>query len=333
MIKRLQYLFWAVFAVVMGGSLGYYLIFKGRYSFIDCLYMTVISITTVGYGEILNVTGNPPAQIFTMLLITFGMGIILYGISALTALIVEGEISGLLRKTKMEKQIGKLSQHYVVCGGGETGRALITELLKSGAQVVVIDADEKNIERIKALEGVLYIQGDATEDQNLVAAGIERAAGVLICLPSDKDNLYITMTARILNKKTRIVSRMITEAIRPKLIKAGADRVVAGSTIGALRMASEMIRPDAVDFLDQMLRSTQGNLRIHQVRVSEGSPRIGTTIESSGIKKQFNLLVLGTRRPDGGMMFNPPSYLTLEAGMILIVMGEMANIANAQEQF
>jgi voltage-gated potassium channel len=295
--------------------------------------MTMISITTVGYGEILNVTGNPAAQIFTMLLITFGMGIILYGISALTALIVEGELSGLLRKTKMEKQIQKLDHHYVVCGGGETGRALITELLKSGAQVVVIEADEKNIERCRSLEAVLYIQGDATEDQNLVAAGIERAAGVLICLPADKDNLYITMTARLLNKKARIVCRMINETIRPKLIKAGADRVVAASTIGALRMASEMIRPDAVDFLDHMLRSSQGNLRIHQVGVSEASPHVGATIESSGIKKHYNLLVLGIRRPDGGMIFNPASYLSLEAGMVLIVMGEMADIANAQKQF
>jgi voltage-gated potassium channel len=333
MKKRLQYLFWTIFSVIVGGSLGYYWIFNGRYSLVDCLYMTMISITTVGYGEILNVTGNPPAQFFTMILITFGMGIILYGISALTALIVEGEISGLLRKTKMQKQIQKLSGHYLVCGGGETGRALVAELLKSGAQVVVIESDEKNIEQFRALQGVLYVQGDATEDHNLVAAGIERAAGVLICLPADKDNLYITMTARILNKKARIVCRMISEAIRPKLIKAGADRVVASSTIGALRMASEMIRPDAVDFLDHMLRSTRGNLRIHQVGLSRASPYVGATIQSSGIKKTFNLLVLGAKKPDGDMLFNPPSYLPLEAGMVLIVMGEMADIARAQGHF
>jgi voltage-gated potassium channel len=230
--------------------------------------MTVISLTTVGFGEVIEVTGNVPAEIFTMLLIIFGMGIILYGISTVTALIIEGELSGILRKKKMFKRISKMKNHYIVCGGGETGRPILEELAKNKEPFVLIEQDEGNIQRCKSVADLLYVEGDATDDENLVAAGIENAAGIIITLPSDKDTLYVTMTARMLNKKVRIVSRMINQKLKPKLKMAGANSVVSPNTIGALRMASEMIRPTVVDFLDRMLRSKQGNLRIHQIIVS-----------------------------------------------------------------
>ncbi len=211
--RRLILIVMAVFCVIMIGTIGYYVIYQGNSTFMDCLFMTVISLTTVGYGEITAVTGNVPAEIFTMLLITFGMGIILYGISTLTAIIIEGELSGILRKKKMEKEISKLSNHYIVCGGGETGRPVIAELVMNGEPVVLIEQSEEIIERCKEIGDLLYIQGDAADDASLAAAGIDKAAGIIVTLSSDKDNLFTTMSARMLNSRVRIHIACIFENI------------------------------------------------------------------------------------------------------------------------
>lgn len=327
--KRLILLFVTVFLVFLAGSVGYYILYGGHYPFIDCIYMTVISLTSVGYGEIIPVTGNIPAQIFTMVLITLGMGIILYGISTTTAFLVEGGLSGILRKNKMEKQIQKFRKHYIVCGGGETGRPLLSELAKTQEQIVLIEENFATIEHCKEnAPDLLFIQGDATDDNNLIRAGIEHAAGVIISLPSDKDTLYITMTARMLNKSIRIVSRISDRKHEAKLKKAGADSVVSPNTIGALRMASEMIRPTAVGFLDTMLRSNKGDIRIHDLPISERSKFNGKKIMEAGMD-EFGLLVLGLKHTNGEMEFNPSPDQKLETGMTLIVMGEIANIAEA----
>lgn len=331
--KRLYLILFSISLVVLAGSTGYYILFGGEPKFMDCVYMTVISLTTVGFGEVIEVTGNVPAEIFTMLLIVFGMGIILYGISTVTALIIEGELSGILRKKKMLKRISKMKNHYIVCGGGETGRPVIEELAKNKEPFVLIEQDEENIQRCKSVADLLYIEGDATDDENLVAAGIENAAGIIITLPSDKDTLYVTMTARMLNKKVRIVSRMINQKLEPKLKMAGANSVVSPNTIGALRMASEMIRPTVVDFLDRMLRSKQGNLRIHQIAVLENSNIAGKNLHGSGLKAKFNLLILAVRHDNGTIEFNPPASQVLTAGMTLITMGDVDNIARARKAF
>ena len=329
--KRLYFVLIAIFVIISAGSIGYYILFGGKPKFMDCIFMTVISLTSVGYGEILQVTGNAYAQIFTMILITFGMGILLYGISSMTALLVEGDLTGILRKKQMDKQIKKLNNHYIVCGGGETGCPLVEELVKNREQVVLIELDEKNIERCSRVENLLYVKGDATDDQNLLAAGIERAAGIIIALPSDKDNLYITMTARMLNKKIRIISKMTNQKLKPKLKKAGANSVVSPNFIGALRMASEMIRPAAVDFLDSMLRSRKQDLRIHQITVSAHSSAVGKKISESGIKDKFNLLVLGAKQNSEEIEFNPSPSQVLKEGMTLIVMGNVDDIARARK--
>lgn len=331
--QRLRLHLLSILLVVLAGSLGYYLLFGGRYPFIECLYMTVIAITSVGFGEVVPITGNPAAEIFTMGLITFGMGIILYVLSSLTALLIEGELSGYLREKKMNKLIGKLNGHYIVCGGGETGAPLMDELIKNHEAVVLIERDTEKITRCNANGDLLYIQGDATEDRNLEAAGIQNAAGLFTCLPSDKDNLYITMTARMLNRRLRIISRMINPRLEAKLRKAGADSVVSPNTIGALRMASVMIRPEVVSFLDTMLRSKQGNLRVHQVNVGEKSAMAGRTLLDSKLTNKYKLLVLGSQMPGEEILFNPPPDQPLAPGMILIVMGDTDDIARARRDF
>jgi len=331
--KRLLFILLAIFTVVMSGSAGYYMLLDGKQRFMDCVYMTVISLTTVGYGEIFDIRGNFTVELFTMILITFGMGIILYGISTLTALIIEGELSGILRKNKMQKQIRKLKNHYIVCGCGETGRHILAELIKSKEQVVLVEQNEENIERCRDIGDLLFVKGDATDDHNLIAAGIIKAAGILIALPSDKDNLYVTMTARILSQNIRIICRMIDQNIEPKLRKAGADYVVSPNYIGGLRMASEIIRPTVVNFLDSMLRSSQGNLRIHQMTVSEYADVDGKKINESGLTDRFNLLVLGARQDADEIEFNPSPEKVLRNGTTLIVMGDVDEIERARQIF
>ena len=332
--RRLIYIVFAIFCVIMAGSFGYFTIFEGQQGFMRCLYMTVISLTTVGYGEIIEVTGNLRAEIFTMVLITFGMGIILYGISTLTAIIIEGELSGLLRKKKMKKAIEKLSDHFIVCGGGETGRPVISELIKNQERVVLIEQSDESLEKCKSLwEDLLYVQGDAADDANLVAAGIHRAKGVIVSLPSDKDNLFTTMSARMLSSKVRIISRVTDTALEAKMRRAGANGIVSPNFIGALRMASEMIRPTAVDFLDSMLRSSRGNLRIHEINISEKSGLVNRNIMDAGLKEKHELLVLGIRDKNKELEFNPSPTRMLEAGDTLIVMGEVENITRARHKY
>jgi len=327
--KRLYLLIFTIFLVFLAGSTGYYILFDGEYKFIDCIYMTVISLTSVGYGEVVPITGNASAQTFTMVLIVFGMGVILYGISTTTAFLVEGNLSGILRKNRMEKQIKKLENHYIVCGGGETGRPLLIELAKSHQQFVLIEDDAEKIKQCAAALDVYYVEGDATDDKNLITAGIKRASGIIVSLPSDKDNLYVTMTARMLNKNIRIVSRMTDQKHEAKLRKAGADSVVSPNTIGALRMASEMIRPTVVGFLDTMLRSRQGDIRIHELKISDNSRIKGKKIIDAGLNDDFGLLILGLRYKNGELEFNPSPSKMLETGMTLIVMGETGRIVEA----
>ncbi|MBU1170026.1 MAG: potassium channel protein [Proteobacteria bacterium] len=331
--RTLFKLFFVIVLLVIGGSTGYYILFNGEPKFIDCLYMTVISLTSVGYGEVLEVSGNVPAQIFTMVLITFGMGILLYAISSVTAILIEGELSGLLRKRKMQKKIDKLSEHFIVCGGGETSKPLIEELIQNFESVVLIESDVDRIEKCMVSDQLLFVAGDPTDDQNLIAAGIERARGILIVLNSDKETLYVTMTARMMNKTIRIISQMTDQAIEAKLLKAGANRVISPNIIGGLRMASEMIRPTAVDFLDQMLRSEKGNLRIHEIVITETTGILGKKIMQSGLKDKFDLLILGAKNPDGIIEFNPSPTRTIAEGMTLIVMGSIENIDKVRRSF
>ena len=238
------------------------------------------------------------------------MGIILYSIGTLTAMLIEGELTGMLRRRKMENKINSLSGHYIVCGGGETGFPLAVELVTSKANVVLIEQNHRIIERCRRIKGLHYVRGDATDDHNLIAAGIERVSGITICLPSDNDNLYITMTARMLNPTARIISRMTNSRLKPKLIKAGANSVVSPNAIGALRMASEMIRPAAVAFLDNMLRSERGELRIHQIAVNGNSTLVGKSIMKSGLRDQLNSCcwVYGEKKATSSSGLPAPSF-------------------------
>ncbi len=315
--------------VIFGGTFGYYVIVPDA-DLMDCLYMTVISLTTVGYGEVVQVSGNTAAELFTICLIISGMGVLLYAISMVTAAIIEGELTGAIREKRMLKKIKGLTDHFIVCGGGKTGRPVLVELAKNQKKIVLIEKDPEPIELCRSVvDEFLFLEADATDDDVLISAGLERAAGIIITLPSDKDNLYITMTARMMNESIRIISRMTNRKLEAKLMKAGCDGVVSPNMIGALRLASEMIRPTAVDFLDSMLRSNQGNLRINQLSITEQSQFLGKTIADLELRKRFSLLLLGMKQKNGEIEFDPSHDMTITVPTDFIVMGRTDHVEKA----
>jgi len=326
----------AVLATVFGlGTVGYYLLGwynlgKGTWSLGDCAYMTVITLTTVGYAEILDVAHVPGGRLFTSVLIFLGLGTVLYFASALTTFLVEGEFQHLRTRRKMKRLIEELKDHIIVCGVGAHGAAVVEELVATRWPVLALDRDPDRLERMKELlagPDVPCMVGDATEDDVLQEAGIERARGLITTLPEDRDNLFVVVTARQLAPQLKIVAKADKPKSADKLRKAGADSVVTPSFIGGVRMVSEMIRPQVVEFLDLMLRDRDKNLRIEEVVLPEGSRLHGKPLGEARIREKANLLVLAVRDSQSGkFVYNPGPQLELAAGMSLIVLGETESV-------
>lgn len=314
----------AMLLAVLSGTAGYHLL-EG-WSVFDSLYMTVITLGTVGYGEThpLHTAG----RVFTIFLILFGIGILTYSFSVITAFLVEGDLKHAIRRRRMERKIKSLEGHYIVCGGGRTGRYLIDELAKTNHPFVVVDQDPALVQAL-AQEGFLVVAGDSSLDETLKQAGIDRAKGLATCLPSDKDNLFVTITARGLNPRLRVVAKLMDRNVGDKLLRSGADAVVSPTSIGGLRMASELVRPTAAHFLDKMLRAGDGSLRIEEAVV--GNVGAGRTLEEAALRPRFDLLVLAVR-PLGADDYNfrPPAQTSLEKGDVLVVMGSAGEVEKLQ---
>jgi len=309
-----------VFAV---GTLGYRLLGGSDHSWIDALYMTTITLTTVGYGEAIPVAGRPAAQAFTVLLLLTGAGTFVYFFSSLMAFLVEGTVQQLFWRRKMERWIGRLEHHHIVCGGGHSGAVVVQELLETGRPFVVIEQDEARIEDLRARLGEEFprVVGDATEDGVLTAAGVERARSLVSCIASDKDNVLVVFTARILNPGLRIVARSVDLAYESKLRRAGADAVVSPERIGGLRLVSETVRPTVVSFLDVMLRDAQQVWRVEEVVVGAGSSIEDTTVADVRARGIGDLLLMAIRGRDGEWVFNPPGAQRLAAGTAMVFLG------------
>ncbi|MBI4638555.1 MAG: NAD-binding protein [Candidatus Rokubacteria bacterium] len=308
---------WQIVVLLVGviafGTVGYELI-EG-WSMFDALYMTVITVASVGFGEThpLSTAGRA----FTIALITLGLGTVAYGLSTVTAFWVEGHISHLWEKRSMERRIARLHDHIVVCGGGETGRHIVQELVATRTPFVCIEADPGKEAVLQELgEEVVYVIGDATINETLRRVRVETARGLIATLPSDKDNLFVILTAREMHPTMRIVSRVVAEESRPKLHRAGADAVVSSISIGALRLASEMLRPHVVGFLDAMLRET-GAIRVQEVAVGEAVA--GRALGDLRIQERAGVIVFALREADARRnIVNPPPERVLAAGDVLI---------------
>jgi voltage-gated potassium channel len=324
-----------VFAMLVAiGSIGYLSLGHGRWGLADCAYMTVITISTVGFFELREMTSVPGARALTVGLIISGVGVLAYMQSNLTALLVEGVIGQALRRRRMQRDIAKLSQHIVVAGAGATGKHVIEELAATQTPFVAIDRSEAVLQQV-SLEicggKLLYVHGDATQDHALVAAGIERARGVVAALTHDKDNLYVTLSARSLNAQARVVSKVVEDEAAPKIIKAGASATVNPALIGARRLASEVIRPEVNEFLDQMLRDKDKNLRLEEVVVPPGSSFVGLALKDTPIRRETRALVVAVRGADRAFAYNPDPEHVIGEGTTLIVLGETDSIVKLRQ--
>jgi len=261
----------------------------------------------------------------TVFTILTGIGAFAYFQSVLTATIVEGVVGQAWRRRSMDHKIAKLSDHYVVAGVGSTGRHVIEELAATSRRYVVIDRSVENLERANnelAAGQMLFVCGNATEDHTLIAAGVARAAGVIAALTDDRDNLYVTLSARTLNARARIVSKVIEPEAVGKMIRAGANATVSPNTIGGRRLAAEMLRPEVVEFLDTMMRDREQPFRFEDVPVPEESPVAGKTLGSLAIRKVSNVLVVAVRDRDRRFIYNPGPDHVITAGTVLVVLGD-----------
>lgn len=319
--KRLFRVITALIAVLLAGVTGYMGI-EG-WDFFDALYMTIITIASVGYGETHPLSHE--GRIFTILLILCGSATLIYGLSTLTAFIVEGELTDILRRRKMSKLIENLRGHFIVCGISATGRYVVEELKKTGQSFLVIDRDHEKIKELTE-GGVLAIEGDATNDAILQSANIANAAGLLTTLHTDADNLFVVVTARGLNRSLRIIAKAINEESERKLRQVGADSVVMPNFIGGLRMASEMIRPSVVSFLDVMLRGQDATVRIENIQIGCNSGLVGMSLDESGLMSKEGVSLVALVEMSKKYCFNPPKNRIIQPGDIIIVMGIVEQI-------
>jgi voltage-gated potassium channel len=331
MVKRLVYGLVAILVVVVGGGVGYYFIGGGKWPFADCMYMTVITITTVGYAEVLpGMDVTPYARTFTVILLMFGTGTIVFFASTITAFIIEGDLSNVLFANKLKKRIKKMKDHVIVCGAGSTGRNVIEELIATGVPVIAIDtrADElKEIADKHPKADFAYIVGDATDDDVMGQVNLATARGLVAALSSDKDNLYLTVSARQSNSSARIVARCAELSHVDKIKRSGADAVVSPNFIGGMRLVSELLRPAVVRFLDDMLRDRRAAFRIEEVLLGARASELGTTLRDARVRERFGMTVLAVRQKDeGAWTYNPDASEKLGPGMTLVVLGSAEQV-------
>lgn len=315
--KRILGMVALFFMLIVIGTAGYGLLLG--VSFIDALYMTVITISTVGYQEVTEMT--PAAKLFSIGLIFVSVGTVGYLISNIVSYFVEGDIKeGWLRRN-MDTTINKMEGHFILCGSGETGLYIISQFQKQGVPFVVIDNDELVIDELKD-RGAQFIVGDATHEEVLEKAGIHRAKGLIASLSKDSENVFVVLTARQMNEKLYIVSRAIEPSAHMKLRKAGANNTVSPNEIGGRRMAALMLRPSVISFLDAITHAGEVVLDLEDVEIHKESSLCGSLLKDAGIPEKTGLIILAIRKSEKEeLIFNPNSSVMLEPGDTMIVLG------------
>ncbi len=288
------------------------------WNFLDSIYMTIITLSTVGYGEVRNI--GAAGRIFTIILILFGIFTITYIVRLMAETAIQDEIRSIFGRRKLDKKIKSLKDHYVICGYGRLGRIICKELLRKSIPLIVIENDEQAREQLEQ-DKLPYIYLDATEEEALIESGIERAKGLVSVVSSDPKNVYISLTARGLNPKLYIISRAEDGGSERKLIRAGANKVILPYMIGGIRMAQAIIRPNVSDFFELAIHDHSFELKIEEITVGEGSSLDNLTLIDSGIRREMDIIIIGIKQKDGKMLFNPSSQTKIQSGDILIAMG------------
>jgi voltage-gated potassium channel len=313
---------WAacLLALLLVGTLGF--VWLEGWSFFDALYMTVTTLTTVGYGET-----HPLDQIgrtYNMVLILTGMGVMFYIVGSLARVVIEGELQAVLGRRKLIKHIKRLKNHYILCGFGRIGEIIARQLKERGLSLVVIESDPALLTRMEA-SGHYFINGDATRDEVLIEAGIERAKGLVAVVGSDASNVYIVLTARSLNPQIFIVARGEEPGSEQKLIRAGADKVESPYHMGAQKMAHTILHPTVVTFMELAMKEGV-DWSMEEIVVGTSSPLLGVPLADSGIRQNLNLILVAIKRADGEMLFNPSHETPILAGDTLIALGLRKNL-------
>lgn len=338
--KRLLFALALLVGLLCISVTGYRLLGGDSVSFLQAFYMAVITLAGVGYGEIVDTSHNPALRVFNIGIVLFGVAVTVYVFSVVAAFLVEVEATKPFWRRRMQKRIDELSQHFIVCALGDTGRHAVAELQKTATPFVVVDISEENVKKMRDLHPetlgqMLYTLGDATEEEILHRAGLDRARGLIAALPNDKDNLVITVIVRQRFPAMRIVARSTDKKFADRMMRAGASSTVSPSQIGGLRMASELIRPHVVGFLDQMLKEQGSTLRVEEIEVTSSSKWVGSALHDLNLKGQYNLLVLGLKNPTqpGGseLVINPPDHAVVPSQWVIIAMGDMKDIQRARQ--
>ena len=315
--RKLLYSLVMLFALVGLGTLGYY-IFEPMPLF-EAFYMTIITMSTVGFSEVIPLT--TVGRVITVLIIILGLTVGTYTISIIVQWLVGGEIQKVFGRKKLHKQIIELNGHFIICGFGRIGQIICKELFEEGIKFVVIEQDASAIEEITSLK-FLFIEMDATSEEALLAAGILKAKGLVTAVNSDANNVFITLTAKGLRPDIFVLARASEEKNEEKLIKAGATRVVSPYLIGGRRMAHVLKRPTVVDFLDIATINNKLGLLMEEVKVRPGSGLVGKNLIESRLRQDFGIIIVAIKKSVNQMIFNPAPSETLDAGDVIVAIGQ-----------
>ena len=311
--------------VITAGTFGYMLL-EG-WSFFEGVYMVIITLSTVGFMEVRPLSYI--SRVMTMLVIFGGVGAFFYLGSSLAQMLVEGKFRNVLGRRRVQKIIDELKDHYIVCGFGRIGRVVAQEIKKEGFDVVVIEKNQDALARLEQ-EKMLFIAGDATEDEKLLAAGLNKAKCLITALAEDSANVFVTLTSKQLNPKITIVARTDTESHVPRLKQAGAERVFMPYNIGGLRLVQTVLRPTVTSLMDLALRGDI-NLQMEELPVSPNSELVGKVMKDSGIRPRFDVLIVSIKKASGEMVFNPGPEAVIAEGDLLIALGKPENLQKLQE--
>ncbi|HWQ68518.1 MAG TPA: potassium channel protein [Patescibacteria group bacterium] len=314
-------------AVVITGIAGYR--FLEGYTWLEAFYMTIITISTVGFREIRPL--SPAGMIFTIGLLFAGLGVVLYTAGTVTAKIVEGEFQQFFGRKRMEKRIDALANHYLVCGYGRIGEVVCRELASKPVPFVVIERKEERVRKVEEA-GHLLLRGDATDEKVLLAAGVMKAKGLFATLPVDADNVFVILTAKDLNPSLFVVARAETERSERTLAHAGADKVISPYAMGGHRMAQAALRPAVVDIIELATHYQSLELQLEEIVVPPGSPCEGVTLRDSGLYQEPGVIVVAIKRALGGMIFNPSTDEKIEAGDHLVALGEAIRLRGLERR-
>src|SRR6266436_1841637 len=322
---KIRYAIMALAAAIVFGTIGFHLV-EG-WSLADSLYATVQTLTTVGYGDVTPRSGG--GRLFAIAVMLIGAGGVALAVSTIVQSVVKWELVSTFGQRRLTKKMSKLRDHYIICGSGRVGSHLIRDLLSANESFVVIENDQQHAAEFSQ-RGVDVLVGDATLEESLRDVGVERARGLAACLPNDDDNVYVVLTARDLNPNLRIVARAAEEQAEAKLLRAGANHVIAPTIIGGHRMAVALTKPAVSEFMDSITANELG-LAFEQVEVDATSFLVGQELRSTPIRSELDVVIISIRRRDGQVVFNPAGNATIENGDILIAIGQVESLTRLNE--